>query len=149
MTSPRQGRGWLAGLVVGAAAGFLTLEFPSLGWFLAIAFAGPAAVVGPRLAAIGGLLTGLGGTWTVFIGRTALTCRSTGEELGCQAPGIEPWLAFGGGMLAVGLALSAIALARRAVTRRAVTRRSADLCFGHGRAPQPSRSGRTRDPGER
>src|SRR3954447_15275404 len=112
MTSRRERRSWLAGLVVGAGAGFLTLEFPSLGWLLAIAFAVPAAVVGPRLAAIGGLLTGLGGIWTLFIGRTALTCRSTGDELGCQAPGIEPWLAFGGGMLAVGLVLSAIARGR-------------------------------------
>jgi hypothetical protein len=101
-------RGWLAGFVVGVAAGCLTLEFPSLGWLLAIAFALPAAIVGPRAAAIGGLLAGLGAIWTVLIGHVALTCRA-----GCEDPGIERWLIAGGGLLAAGLALSAIAAWRR------------------------------------
>jgi len=101
-------RGWLAGLVVGVAAGFLTLEFPSLGWLLAIAFAVPAGIVGPRLAAVGGLVTGIGAVWIVLLGRVALTCRE-----GCQAPGIEIWLIFGGSVLAAGLTLSVIAAWRR------------------------------------
>jgi hypothetical protein len=101
-------RGWLGGFVVGVTAGCLTLEFPSLGWLLAIAFAVPAAIVGPRFAAIGGLLAGLGAIWTVLLGHGALTCRE-----GCEDPGIETWLVFGGSLLAAGLALSAIAAWRR------------------------------------
>lgn len=108
MSPNREKRGWLAGFVVGVAAGFLTLEFPSLGWLLAIAFAIPAAIVGPRVAAIGGLLAGLGAVWTVLLARVAVTCRE-----GCEAPGIERWLIFGGGLLAAGLALSVIGVWRR------------------------------------
>jgi hypothetical protein len=105
----RNWRGWLAGLVVGVTAGFATLELPTLGWLLAVAFAISAALVGPRVAAIGGLLTGLGAIWFVLLGRVALTCQATGDELGCHAPGIEPWLAVGAAMLAVGLALTLVA----------------------------------------
>jgi hypothetical protein len=106
MTRTREG--WLAGVVVGMTAGFLTLEFPTLGWLLAVAFAVPAAVVGPRVAALGGLLAGIGAMWIVLLGRVALTCRATGSDLGCQAPGIEGWLAFGGGMLSVGILLTVL-----------------------------------------
>jgi hypothetical protein len=108
----RARRGWLSGLAVGATAGFATLEIPSLGWLLIVAFAVPAAVVGLRLASIGGLLTGLGGVWIVLLGRVALTCTATGDELGCQSPGIESWLAVGGAMLATGLVLTTLAALR-------------------------------------
>ena len=104
----RTRRGWLAGFVVGVTAGFLTLEFPTLGWLLVVAFAVPAAVVGPRVAALGGLFTGMGAIWIALLGRIALTCRATGGDLGCHAPGIEPWIAFGGAMLAVGIALTVL-----------------------------------------
>jgi hypothetical protein len=93
----RAGRGWIAGLVVGVAGGFLALEFPTLGWLA---------------AAIGGLLTGIGACWLVLLGRVAITCQATGDELGCHAPGIEPWLAVGAGVLAIGLALTIVAFAR-------------------------------------
>jgi hypothetical protein len=102
-------RGWIAGLVVGVAAGFATLELPTLGWLIVVVFAVLAAVMGPRAAALGGLLTGLGGIWLVLLGRVALTCQATGDELGCHAPGIEPWLVVGAAMLASGLALTLIA----------------------------------------
>jgi hypothetical protein len=105
--------GWIPGLVVGAGGGFLTLEFPALGWLIVVAFAIPAAIVGPRAAAIGGLLTGLGGIWLVLLGRVAITCQATGEELGCHAPGIESWLAVGGAMLAIGIVLSSVGARRR------------------------------------
>jgi hypothetical protein len=88
--------GWLAGFVVGVAAGVATLEFPTLGWLLAVAFAVPAVIVGPRAAAIGGLLSGLGGVWLVLLGRS-------------HSPGIEPWLAVGAAMFGAGLLLSALA----------------------------------------
>jgi hypothetical protein len=115
----RQRSAWLAGLTVGIAAGFATLEIPSLGWPLVVAFAIPALVAGPRLAAIGGLLSGLGTIWVVLLGRVALTCRAPDGEIGCSAPGIETWLAVGGAMLLVGLTLSAAAWRRaRAATPR-------------------------------
>jgi hypothetical protein len=99
-------------VAVGVSAGFATLEIPPLGWLLIVAFAVPAALGGPRLASIGGLFTGLGGVWIVLLGRLALTCTATGDELGCQAPGIEPWLAAGGAMFALGLNLSILATIR-------------------------------------
>jgi hypothetical protein len=108
----RAGRGWLSGVAVGVTAGFATLEIPSLGWVLVFAFAVPAAISGPRLAAIGGLLVGLGGVWLALLGRVALTCTATGDELGCQSPGIESWLAVGGAMLAAGLILTSLAAIR-------------------------------------
>jgi hypothetical protein len=110
--------GWIPGFVVGVAGGLLTLEFPTLGWLIVAVFAIPAAIVGPRAAAIGGLLTGLGGIWLVLLGRVAITCQATGEELGCHAPGIESWLAVGGAMLAIGIVLSMIALVRSTSRRR-------------------------------
>ena len=108
-------RGWLPGFVVGVVAGFLSLELPPLGWLIAAAFAVPALIVGPRVASIGGLLTGSGAIWLVLLGRVGLMCRAPDGEIGCQAPGIEPWLAAGGVQLAVGLALTVIAVLR---TRR-------------------------------
>ncbi len=102
---------WFAGLVVGLTGGFLALEFPALGWLILVLFAVPAAIVGARAAAIGGLLTGFGAIWLALLGRVAITCRADGG-FGCQAPGIEPWLAVGAGVLAIGLALTTIAFVR-------------------------------------
>lgn len=110
MTQAR--RGWLSGLAVGAAGGFAALEIPSVGWFVVVAFAVPALIVGPRLASIGGLLVGIGGAWIALLGRVALTCQATGDELGCHAPDLQPWLTAGGAMFAVGLLLTALATIR-------------------------------------
>jgi hypothetical protein len=88
------------------------LELPPIGWGLAAAFVVGGLISKRRLAAIGGLVTGVGTAWTVLLGRVALTCQATGDELGCHAPGIEPWLAAGLGILAVGLALTAALVAR-------------------------------------
>ena len=98
--------GWIAGLVVGAAGGFLALEFPTLGWLILVLFAILAVISGPRAAAIGGLGTGIGAGWLVLFGRVAVTCH---EEPGCQAQGIETWVAVGAGTLAIGLALTLVA----------------------------------------
>jgi hypothetical protein len=99
-------------LVVGVAAGFATLEFPTLGWLLVIVFAVIAAILGPRIAAIAGLLTGLGSIWLVILGHVAISCQATGNELGCHAPDIEPWLIAGGAMLGGGVALTLVAFGR-------------------------------------
>jgi hypothetical protein len=101
--------GWIPGFVVGVAAGFATLEFPTLGWLLVIVFGILAAILGPRIAAIGGLLTGLGSIWLVLLGHVAISCQATGNELGCHAPDITPWLIAGGAMLAGGVALTLVA----------------------------------------
>jgi hypothetical protein len=104
--SRRLRSGWIAGFVVGVTAGFATLEIPTLGWLLVVVFAILAAITGPRVAALGGLLTGVGAIWLVLLGRVAITCQATGDELGCHAPGIEPWLLVGAAMLALGVALT-------------------------------------------
>jgi hypothetical protein len=108
----RARRGWLSGVAVGVTAGFATLEIPSFGWLLVVAFAVPATIAGPRLAAIGGLLAGIGGVWLALLGRVALKCTATGDEPGCHAPGIKSWLAVGGSMLAAGLLLTTLATVR-------------------------------------
>ena len=105
-------RGWLSGLTVGVTAGFASLEVPPLGWLLVVAFAVPAAIGGSRIASIGGLLAGIGGVWITLIGRMALTCQATGDELGCHAPGLEPWLIAGVVMLSIGLILTVVATIR-------------------------------------
>ena len=112
----RTRRGWLSGLVVGATAGFASLEIPPLGWLLLIAFAVPVAIDGPRIASIGGLLVGVGGTWIVLLGRVALTCQAVGDELGCRAPDLAPWLLAGTGMFAIGLTLTIVAAIRSRTT---------------------------------
>jgi hypothetical protein len=109
MTRPSRRSAWIAGLVVGVTAGFLTLEFPTLGWLLVVAFLVGGFVWRRPAAATGGLLTGVGLAWVALLGRVALTCRATGVELGCQAPGIEDWLAVGVGLLGAGIAISALA----------------------------------------
>jgi hypothetical protein len=108
----RARQSWIAGLVVGVTGGFLALEFPTLGWLILALFAVPAAIVESRAAAIGGLLAGLGACWLVILGRVAITCRASGEEPGCQAPGIEPWLALSAVVLTIGIALTIYASAR-------------------------------------
>jgi hypothetical protein len=100
---------WFSGLVVGVAAGILTLELPLPGWVIVLAFAVGGLVYRARLAAVAGLVTGLDLAWVALIGRVALTCQATGQELGCHAPEILPWLASGAGILASGLVTSSVA----------------------------------------
>jgi hypothetical protein len=114
--SRRVRSGWIAGFVVGVTAGLATLEIPTLGWLLVAVFAALAAIMGPRAAAIGGLLTGLGAIWVVLLGRVAITCQATGDEPGCHAPGIEPWLVVGAAMIAVGVALTIWARVRASIS---------------------------------
>jgi len=110
--NPGPRAGWIPGFVVGVAAGFATLELPTLGWLLVIVFSIIAAIRGPRIAAIAGLLTGLGSIWLVILGHVAISCQATGSEPGCHAPDIAPWLIAGGAMLAAGVALTLVAFGR-------------------------------------
>ena len=92
-------------MVVGVTAGFATLELPNLGWLLVGAFVIVSLASRHRLWAISGLLTGLGAIWLILLGRVALSCRAPDGEIGCQAPGIEVWLAVGATILASGIVL--------------------------------------------
>jgi len=115
VTRPGSGwnRGWLPGLAVGLTAGFATLSIPALGWLLVVAFAVPALIGRRRLAALGGLLTGLGAIWLLLLGRVALMCTARDpNEVGCHAPDLGPWLTLGVALLLGGLALTAVAVAR-------------------------------------
>ena len=51
-----------------------------LGWLIAAAFAVPALIVGPRVASIGGLLTGSGAIWLVLLGRVGLDVSRPGRR---------------------------------------------------------------------
>ena len=106
--------GWIAGLAVGAAGGFLALELPILGWGIVVAFAVIAAVRGPRLPAEAGLLLGLGASWILLLGRGMLECDAFNKVpgQGCIQPDLEPWLIGGGTMLALGVAGTVLAVGR-------------------------------------
>ncbi len=105
---------WLAGVVIGVAAGVLTLTFPTLGWLIALAFLLGLIRAAPRLPAVGGLFLGLGTTWLVLLVRSNLECQAfdaaPGQE--CVALDIGPWLAFAGVLLAIGVISTALALIR-------------------------------------
>lgn len=105
---------WLAGGVVGVAAGILTLTFPTLGWLITVAFLLGLIRATPRLPAFGGLCFGLGTTWLVLLVRSSLACRAfdaaPGQE--CGSPDIGVWLAVGGILLAIGVVSTALALIR-------------------------------------
>ncbi len=105
---------WLAGVVVGVATGFLTLTFPTLGWLLVLAFLLGLIRAAPRLPAVGGLFVGLGTAWLVLLVRSNLDCRAFDAAAGqeCASPDIGPWLAFAGGLLAIGVVATGLALIR-------------------------------------
>ena len=99
----------LAGLALGAIAGFLMLEFPLLG--LAICLGATLAIwrKGQAIAGLGGLFVGIGGMWAALFGRVALDCRS---DSGCAAPDIGAAVATSAIVLAVGALLSSLAAVR-------------------------------------
>lgn len=100
----------LAGLALGLLAGFLLLEGPLFGLIVLIAAAALVAVKGDRRSGFGGLLIGLGGTWTVLLGRVKLTCTAGS---GCEAPTIDIYLAIGIAILVLGSALLVVAVGAR------------------------------------
>ncbi len=111
-TSRRRSRSnWLAGVVVGVAAGVLTLTFPTLGWLMVGAFLLGLIRARPRLPAVGGLFFGLGTTWLVLVVRSSLACRAfdaaPGQE--CLAPDIGPFVAVGAALLAIGVVSTLVA----------------------------------------
>jgi hypothetical protein len=112
-----RGRGrstWFAGVVVGVAAGILTLSFPTLGWLIVLAFLLGLIKASPRLPAVGGLFIGLGTAWLVLLIRSHQECRAfdaaPGQE--CGSPDIGGWLAVGGVLLAIGVIATVMAQIR-------------------------------------
>jgi len=105
---------WLAGLVVGAVAGFWFAEWPTFGAVLAIAFALPAALSKARLPALGGLLVGMPAIWLTVIGAATARCADFGAQPGqeCVMSDIGPWPFVAVGLLLVGTICS-LAAARR------------------------------------
>lgn len=101
---------WIAGAALGLLAGFLLLEGPLFGLIVLIAAVALVAVKGDRRSGFGGLLIGLGGTWTLLLGRMKLTCPAS---IGCQTPAIDTYLAIGIAILVLVSALSLIAVGAR------------------------------------
>jgi hypothetical protein len=102
---------WFAGVVVGVAAGVLTLSFPTLGWLIALAFLLGLIKAPSRLPAVGGLFIGLGTAWLALLARSDQECHAfdaaPGQE--CGSPDIGGWLAVGGVLLAIGVISTVIA----------------------------------------
>ena len=102
----------LAGLVVGATAGFLALIFPTLGWGIVLVFGVLALLKPPRLPALGGLLVGVGASWLAVLIRSHLDCQAfnavPGQE--CGDPDIGVWLAFGAALLVAGIVMTTAAV---------------------------------------
>lgn len=117
MSAPAGSRrtAWLAGLTAGALGGLLALELPVIGYAILVAFAGPALVVGPRRAALGGLLLGAGALALLLLGRADLACAEFNEGVGqgCVAPDLTPWRVVGGASVMIGLILTVSGAVRR------------------------------------
>ncbi len=114
MSGGRGRSNWLAGVVVGVAAGVLTLTFPTLGWLVVLAFLLGLIRAAPRLPAVGGLFFGLGTAWLVVLVRSNLECQAfdaaPGQE--CGSPDIGVWLAAGAVLLAIGILATVVAVSR-------------------------------------
>ena len=105
---------WIAGVVVGVAAGVLSLFFPTLGWLIAVAFLVGLIRASSRLPAIGGLFLGFGAAWLVILVRSHLDCRAfnAAPNQECREPDIGSWLAVAGVLLALGLLMTVVAWTR-------------------------------------
>ena len=93
-----------AGAVVGAAAGLATLEFPTVGWSVVIAFVAGAVIARRGAAAGGAMLAVMGLEWV-----TLLLANGTWPE-------VASWIATGALMLASGGALLLVDRWRREPT---------------------------------
>jgi len=105
---------WLAGVVVGVAAGVLSLFFPTLGWLIAVAFLVGLIRATPRLPAIGGLFLGFGAAWLLILVRSHLDCQAfnAAPNQECGEPDIGQWLAVAGVILAIGVAFTVVSRIR-------------------------------------
>jgi hypothetical protein len=111
--APARRSAWIAGLVVGVGAGFLSLSIPVVGWMIGLAFLAGAVLSRAVAAGIGGFLVGGGGTWLAVLIESDARCRAfNGPGRGCMSPDLAPWLAVGVALLLAGAVVTAIAARR-------------------------------------
>jgi hypothetical protein len=95
--SQRRWRRWAVGLVVGLVVGVGTLVAGILGASLGLLAVVLLALRTGRDASVGGLLLGLGGSWTLLFLRGDLACGA-----GCIGPDLTGWYMVSAVLLAVG-----------------------------------------------
>ena len=118
MTVTRRGESkafaWLAGLVVGAATGFLLAEWPAAGLLIGVGFTVVAIASPRRVAAVGGLLVGIPAAWLLVVGLATARCADFGAQPGseCVMANLGGWGVVAAAILALGLVASVFAARR-------------------------------------
>lgn len=100
-------RSWATGLVAGLVIGVGTLLAGTLAALLGLVAIVAAIRLPRREATAGGLLLGLGGSWTLLLIRADLACG-----VDCVSPDLAGWYALGGALVVVGVALTGRVVAR-------------------------------------
>jgi hypothetical protein len=107
-------RTFLFGLVAGALAGILLVEFGiGLPILAALAIAVGCAAR-PRPIGAAGTLIGWGALWIALFASAARACVID-QNCGDSPPSVVPWIVAGGGLIVVGLAI--LVLSGRAARR--------------------------------
>jgi formate hydrogenlyase subunit 3/multisubunit Na+/H+ antiporter MnhD subunit len=112
---------WVAGVVVGVAAGVLTLSIPIIGWLIVVAFLGGLIRSTPRIPAVAGLMIGFGGAWFLLLTAAFMRCQrfDAAPNHECVQPDLGPWLLAAVVVLGAGICLLIAGLIRgRAHDRR-------------------------------
>ncbi len=107
--------GWLSGLVVGVASGFLTLLAGPVGLVPALVFVPVAARSRITLASLAGLLIGAGAIALGMIAAANASCTTVvtpTSSLGCTAPDLTGWVMLTGAAVLVGVSCSIAAIRR-------------------------------------
>lgn len=105
--------GWISGLVVGAASGFLALLAGPLGLIPAIGFLPFAVRSRQTLAPVAGLLTGAGAIAIGLIAAANASCTTVVTPTSyssCTAPDLSGWVAIAGVSVLVGAGLTMAAM---------------------------------------
>jgi DNA-binding CsgD family transcriptional regulator len=112
--------GWLSGLVVGAASGFLTLVAGPLGLLPVLALL-PAVLRSHHVVApVAGLLIGAGATALGLIAAANARCTTVVTPTSystCTAPDLTGWVVLAGVALLMGASLSIVLAVSRFATR--------------------------------
>lgn len=114
MIEPRRTR-WLAGVVVGAASGFLTLLVGPFGLLVALVFVLAAIRTRHVLAPLAGLLIGLSSISLAVITVANARCTTVVTPTSyssCTAPDLTVWIILAGSAVLVGALLSIAAIRR-------------------------------------